>query len=145
MTDRLERCRALLPRLGVDGVLVSDPEDVRYLSGFRGDDATLVVGAEAASICTDARYWEQVHEEVADLELSKVTEQPLLAHSVAEAARLLGAGARLGYQGAQLSHASYRRLRRLTRVACATSGSRSRSCARSRTRRRSPSCGAPPR
>jgi Xaa-Pro aminopeptidase len=112
MTDRLERCRALLPRLGVDGVLVSDPEDVRYVSGFRGDDATLVVGAEAAVICTDARYWEQAHEEVADLELSKVTEQPLLAHSVAEAARLLGAGARLGYQGAQLSHASYRRLRR---------------------------------
>ena len=113
MTDRLERCRALLPRLGVDGVVISDPEDVRYLSGFRGDDATLVVGAHAASICTDARYWEQVHEEVADLELSKVTEQPLLAHSVVEAARLLGAGARLGYQGAQLSHASYRRLRRL--------------------------------
>ncbi len=113
MTDRLERCRALLPRLGVDGLLIGDPEDVRYLSGFRGDDATLVVTAGAASICTDARYWEQVHEEVADLELSKVTEQPLLAHSVLEAARLLGGGARLGYQGAQLSHASYRRLRRL--------------------------------
>jgi len=113
MMDRLERCRALLPRLGVDGLLVSDPEDVRYLSGFRGDDATLVVGAYAASICTDARYWEQVHAEVADLELCKVTEQPLLAQSVTEAARLLGAGARLGYQGAQVSHASYRRLRRL--------------------------------
>ncbi len=113
MTDRLKRCRGLLSRLGVDGLLVTDPEDVRYLSGFRGDDATLVVGADAASICTDARYWEQVHEEVADLELSKVTEQPLLAHSVAQAARLLGAGARLGYQGAQLSHASYRRLRSL--------------------------------
>jgi Xaa-Pro aminopeptidase len=115
MTDRLQRCRAVLSQLGIDGVLVSDPEDVRYLSGFRGDDATLVVGADAASICTDARYWEQVHEEVRDVELSKVTEQPLLAHSVAEAARLLGAGARLGYQGAQLSHASYRRLRRLHR------------------------------
>jgi Xaa-Pro aminopeptidase len=113
MTDRLERCRALLPRLGIDGLLVSDPEDVRYLSGFRGDDATLVVGADAASICADARYWEQVHEEVPDLELCKVTEQPLLAQSVTEAARLLGAGARLGYQGAQVSHASYRRLRRL--------------------------------
>jgi Xaa-Pro aminopeptidase len=113
MSDRLERCRALLPRLGVDAVLVSDPEDVRYLSGFRGDDATLVVAAGAAAICTDARYWEQVHEEVTDFELSRVTELPLLAHSVAESSRLLGAGARLGYQGGQLSHASYRRLRRL--------------------------------
>ncbi|HTX68080.1 MAG TPA: Xaa-Pro peptidase family protein [Thermoleophilia bacterium] len=115
MNARLERCRALLPQLGVDGLLVSDPDDVRYLSGFRGDDATLLIGAAAASLCTDARYWEQVHEEVVDLELSKVTDQPLLAHSVAEAARVVGEGARLGYQGAQLSHASYRRLRRLHR------------------------------
>jgi Xaa-Pro aminopeptidase len=113
MNDRLERCRALLPSLGLDGVLVSDPEDVRYLSGFRGDDATLVIGRDAAWICTDARYWEQAREEVADFELGKVTDQPLLAHSVGQAARALGAGARLGYQGAQLSHASYRRLRRL--------------------------------
>ena len=41
--------------------------------------------------------------------------RPLLAHSAAEAARLLGAGATLGYQGGQLSHASYRRLRRCLR------------------------------
>ncbi len=96
----------------MDGVLVTDPEDVRYLSGFRGDDATLVLGPAEAVLCTDARYWEQVHEEVRDAELGKVTARPLLAHSAAEAARVLGAGATLGYQGGQLSHASYRRLRR---------------------------------
>ena len=96
----------------MDGVLVTDPEDVRYLSGFRGDDAALVLGPAEAVLCTDARYWEQVHEEVRDAELGKVTARPLLAHSAAEAARVLGAGATLGYQGGQLSHASYRRLRR---------------------------------
>jgi Xaa-Pro aminopeptidase len=115
MNGRLERCRALLPRLAVDGVLVSDPDDVRYLSGFHGDDATLVIGPDAATICTDARYWEQVSEEVSGFELGKVTDRPLLEESVAQAARVLGAGARLGYQGAALSHASYRRLRRLHR------------------------------
>ena len=112
MNRRLHRCRELLDGLRLDGFLVSDPVDVRYLSGFRGDDATLVVGHRAALLCADSRFWEQVHEEVADFELSKVTSEPLLAHSVAEAARALGEGARLGYQGAQLSHASYRRLRR---------------------------------
>ncbi len=113
MNVRLDRCRRLLEELGVDGILVTDPVDVRYLSGFRGDDATLVVGHATALLCTDSRFWEQVHEEVADFELSKVSSEPLLAHSVREAARALGDGARLGYQGAQLSHASYRRLRRL--------------------------------
>ena len=82
MNDRLDRLRRRFERLRVDGVLVSDPVDVRYLSGFRGDDATLVVGHGAALLCTDSRFWEQVHEEVADFELSKVTSEPLLAHSV---------------------------------------------------------------
>jgi len=113
MRPRLDRLRALLDGLRVDGVVVTDPVDVRYLSGFRGEDATLVVGHDAALLCTDARFWEQVHEEVAEFELSKVTAEPLLAHSVQEAARVFGAGARVGYQGGQLSHASYRRLRRL--------------------------------
>jgi Xaa-Pro aminopeptidase len=113
MNQRLDRLRRRFERLRVDGVLVSDPVDVRYLSGFRGDDATLVVGHSDALLCTDARFWEQVREEVPDFELSKVTDEPLLAHSIAEATRVLRAGARLGYQGAQLSHASYRKLRRL--------------------------------
>ena len=117
MNRRLDRCRGLLDGLHLDGFLVTDPVDVRYLSGFRGDDATLIVGRRAALLCTDSRFWEQVHEEVADFELSKVRSDPLLAHTVAEAARALGEGAGLGYQGAQLSHASYRRLRRLHRGA----------------------------
>jgi Xaa-Pro aminopeptidase len=96
----------------VDAVLVTDPMDVRYLSGFRGEDATLLVARGAALLCTDSRFWEQAHEELRDAELSKVTDQPLLVHSAREAARLLGTTGRLGYQGAQLSHASYRRLRR---------------------------------
>lgn len=115
MNERLDRCRALLQGLRVDGVLVTDPVDVRYLSGFRGDDATLVIGEDVALLCTDSRFWEQVHEEVPAFELSKVTSSPLLAHSVAAAAGVLGPGAGLGYQAAQLSHDSYRKLRRAHR------------------------------
>ena len=112
MTGRLDNLRGGLEALRVDAVLVTDPMDVRYLSGFRGEDATLVVGHEAALLGTDSRFWEQVHEEVRGAELSKVTDQPLLVHSAREVTRVLGADARLGYQGAQLSHAAYRRLRR---------------------------------
>jgi Xaa-Pro aminopeptidase len=115
MKARLDRCRALLPELKVDGLLVTDPVDVRYLSGFRGDDATLLIAVEVALLCTDSRFWEQAREEAREFELSEVTSMPLLAHSVKTAADVLGAEARLGYQGAQVSHAGYRRLRRLHR------------------------------
>ena len=43
--DRLGRLRDLLDARGLDAVLVSDPTDVRYLSGFRGEDTTLLVGS----------------------------------------------------------------------------------------------------
>jgi len=111
MSDHLERCRILLEAAGVDGIVVSDTMDVRYLSGFRGDDAMLVVTRDAALICTDSRYWAQVHAEVTGFTLAK-TSGELLAETVAAAADRLGPAAALGFQGTALSYADYRTLRR---------------------------------
>jgi len=112
MNDRLARCRALLDDLSLDGVVVGAAADVRYLCGFRGEDATLIVGRDAALICTDARYWEQVREEAAGFELVEALGADLIADTAAAAALALGADARLGFQGASLSYEQYRRLRR---------------------------------
>jgi len=112
MKDRLARCRTLLDDLGLDGVVVREAADVRYLSGFRGADTTLVIGREVALICSDARYWEQVHEETMGFELVEAAAADLIADTVAAAARQLGADARLGFQGGSLSYEEYRRLRR---------------------------------
>jgi Xaa-Pro aminopeptidase len=111
MSDRLERCRLLLDEAGVDGIVVSDSMDVRYLSGFRGEDATLLVTREAAVICTDARFWEQVHAEVTGFTLAK-TSGELVAGTVAAAEERLGPAAALGFQGTVVSYADYRTLRR---------------------------------
>ncbi|MFA4964197.1 MAG: aminopeptidase P family N-terminal domain-containing protein, partial [Thermoleophilia bacterium] len=98
MNDRLTRCRALLEELKLDGVIVSDPTDVRYLSGFRGEDTTLLVGRDAALLCTDSRFWEQVHEEVDGFELVRAQGADLLADTAAAAAERLGPAAALGFQ-----------------------------------------------
>ncbi len=109
---RLARCRALLDGLRLDALLVSAAPDVRYLSGFRGADATLVVGREDALIVTDSRYVEQVHEEVRGFELVRRDGVDLLADSAAAVRERLGGGCALGYQAAAVSHAAYRALRR---------------------------------
>jgi Xaa-Pro aminopeptidase len=111
VNDRLERCRLLLEEAGIDGVVVSNSVDVRYLSGFLGEDATLIVTRDAALICTDARFWEQVHAEVTGFVLVK-TSGELVAETAAAAAERLGPGAALGFQGTAVSHADYRVLRR---------------------------------
>jgi Xaa-Pro aminopeptidase len=115
MNDRLARCRALLDDLGLDGVVVGGSADVRYLSGFRGDDTTLVIGRDVALICSDARYWGQAREEAPGFELVEVAGADLIADTVTAAAARLGADARLGFQGASTSYEEYRRLRRLHR------------------------------
>ena len=80
--------------------------------GFRGEDATLIIGRDVALICTDARYWGQVREEAVGFELVEALGADLIADTAAAAALQLGADARLGFQGASLSYEAYRRLRR---------------------------------
>jgi Xaa-Pro aminopeptidase len=111
--SRLERCRGLLAELGLDAALVSRTSDVRYLSGFRGEDAALLVGEELALIVTDSRYWEQVREEVSGFELIEAAGGDLIADTLAAAAARLGGSPRLGFQGGDVSYTTYRRLRRL--------------------------------
>jgi Xaa-Pro aminopeptidase len=110
--SRLQRCRALVAGLGLDAVLVTRPSDVRYLSGFRGEDTTLLVGADVALIVTDARYWEQVREEVTGYELVEAAGGDLIADTLAAGVTRLGPHLRLGFQGGDVSYAAYRRLRR---------------------------------
>jgi Xaa-Pro aminopeptidase len=110
VTGRLDRARALLEELRLDVLLVSHSHDVRYLSGFRGDDAMLLIGRELALICTDARYWTQVAEEVGAFELERT--ERLLEDAAAAAARRVGAAAALGFQGGSLTYGDYRTLRR---------------------------------
>lgn len=113
VSERLGACRGLLREADLDGVVVTDRADVRHLSAFRGEDATLVIAADAALICTDSRYWDQVAEEAGEFELARCEGSGLLADTARVAARALGADAALGFQGSSLSYADHRTLRRL--------------------------------
>ena len=109
--DRLTRLRAVLEARHLDVVLVSDVHDVRYLSAFRGEDAVLIVGPEMALIATDSRNWGQVEEEVVGFTLERTTKLP--DDALAAAGREWGGDAALGFQGTDVSHSTWRVMRRL--------------------------------
>jgi Xaa-Pro aminopeptidase len=69
---RLTKLRAILPEQDIDAVLISQPENRRYLSGFTGSAGWLVITAERAMMVTDFRYYEQVGREAPDFELAKI-------------------------------------------------------------------------
>jgi Xaa-Pro aminopeptidase len=54
---RVDRLRGLLADGGrADGLLVTHDIDIRYLTGFSGEDSVLLVGPERVWIITDARF-----------------------------------------------------------------------------------------
>jgi Xaa-Pro aminopeptidase len=65
---RRDRLRALVASLPVDAMLVTRLVNVRYLSGFTGSNAALLVTADDAVLATDGRYITQSEQQAPDLE-----------------------------------------------------------------------------
>jgi Xaa-Pro aminopeptidase len=63
LSTRLQRCREIMLMNNLDGLIVADPADVRYLTGFSGEDSVLLITAVNRVIVTDSRYVEQLRQE----------------------------------------------------------------------------------
>ena len=61
---RQNRLKSVLPSHGLDGLLVTHLPNIRYLSGFTGSSAALLVTEAQNVFFTDGRYIEQAREEV---------------------------------------------------------------------------------
>ncbi|GGI96015.1 peptidase M24 [Alicyclobacillus cellulosilyticus] len=65
MTARLARLRERLRQEGLDALLVTEPHNRRYVSGFTGTSGVALVTEQAAVFLTDFRYLEQARAECA--------------------------------------------------------------------------------
>lgn len=59
MSDRMRRLQDVLAKESLDGLLVTDSLNMRYLTGFTGSYAVLLVTGDTAFLLTDSRYTEQ--------------------------------------------------------------------------------------
>ncbi|MCH7801043.1 MAG: aminopeptidase P family protein [Chloroflexi bacterium] len=59
VSSRIDNLRQQFPAHDVDSILISTPENRRYLSGFSGSAGWLLVSATDAALATDFRYIEQ--------------------------------------------------------------------------------------
>lgn len=65
---RRGRVARSLPSLGLDAALITDPADVRYLSGFTGEDSYLLMGGDWAVLLTDGRFTTQAERDCPAIE-----------------------------------------------------------------------------
>ena len=73
--ERQAALRAALATEGLDGLLVTHLPNVRYLTGFTGSAALLLVHAQASVLVTDFRYAVQAPEEAGTAALVEVDQQ----------------------------------------------------------------------
>ncbi len=69
---RIDRVRARIEELGLDALLITDPSNRRWVSGFTGSTGALLVDRERALFAADSRYWEQVAEQAPEFTLVRV-------------------------------------------------------------------------
>jgi Xaa-Pro aminopeptidase len=71
-SQRRENLKSQIDAIGLDAMLVTDLNNVRYLSGFSGSNGALLVFADdrGAVLATDGRYRTQAAEQAPDLEIA---------------------------------------------------------------------------
>jgi len=112
MNNRLAALRDKLAHKHLSGLLVTQPHNIRYLSGFTSPDAMLIITADQALIATDFRYYEQVAEQCPDWELVQLKEKPYEALEECFAALLERGLGRLAYEKTHLTVDRHKRLRK---------------------------------
>jgi len=68
----LKNLRKALREQELDAIVITRPESQRYLSGFTGGEALLLITQKQALLLTDFRYYEQVAEEAPAFQLVKL-------------------------------------------------------------------------
>jgi len=119
MSDEVKRFASRRKRLirsfkaeGVEGLLVTTPENVFYLSGVRGDDSALLVTPSETFFLTDSRYAEGAAEIAPALGL--IVRKRSMMWTAASQARRAGVG-RLGIEAHTMTVAQQDELTRRAR------------------------------
>jgi len=72
---RLRKLRTSIAERGLDAFLISQPENLRYLSGFTGSSGWLLISGQNAILATDFRYLEQAKGESPDFEIIQTKQE----------------------------------------------------------------------
>jgi len=67
--DRIKKLRDRFEDLKINGILLSNPFNRYYLSGFTGTSGYLFIGEDKSVLITDSRYMKQAKEQCADIEV----------------------------------------------------------------------------
>jgi Xaa-Pro aminopeptidase len=113
--QRVAQLRDRMVEHKLDAFFISSPETAsptnrRYLSGFTGTSAYLLVTQSEAKLITDFRYWQQAEEQAPGFEVVRAV--GTTAKWLPDVLAGLG-GKRLGFEASHVSYQGYRTVRKV--------------------------------
>lgn len=113
---RIEKLRQKMAEQGLDGMLITDPLNRRYLSGFSGSAGMLLITDERTMLVVDFRYFERAEREAPGWEQVRVVNK--MQETLVEAVEQSGVR-RLGIEGDHMTVAQWDEMReKLPEVEC---------------------------
>lgn len=108
---RIEFLRAKLRKQRLGDMLISGASDIRYLCGFNGSNALLLIQPRSVHLFTDVRYAEQAPRETHSCRIHIVRGGSLTDYVCRSG--LLRRASALGFQPDEMSHTQFKNLRGL--------------------------------
>ncbi|WP_445612684.1 M24 family metallopeptidase [Geobacillus sp. YF-1] len=102
--EKLEKLRKLLQEHGIDGLLVTNGYNRRYLTGFTGTAGVALVSCDGAVLITDFRYVEQATKQADGFEV--VEHSGPIVKEIAHQVKRLGIN-RLGFEQEDVTYAAH--------------------------------------
>jgi len=104
---RMALVRASLDSAGCDALIVTKPENIRWLTGFTGSNGLVVLTADSVTVVTDGRYQAQLAQQ---LDEAGVDAQVSITREIRRPVLAAASGAdRIGLESAEVSWADQRR------------------------------------
>ncbi|ENH97444.1 peptidase M24 [Gracilibacillus halophilus YIM-C55.5] len=108
--DKVSQLQSQLKTQNIDGVLITNPINRRYMTGFTGTSGIVVISREDAIFITDFRYIEQANQEVSNNFTIKEHKGPIV-DTVAEIVDQLNLTS-IGFEQQHLTYAAYEQYRK---------------------------------
>lgn len=102
--EKLEKLRAQFSHAGIDGILITNPYNCRYISNFTGTSGVVLISKDQAKFITDFRYVEQASQQCVGYEIVKHTGS--IPEEVGQQVKKLEIK-KLGFEEENLTYSSY--------------------------------------
>lgn len=102
MNKRTEKLLGCMSRMGIDNILITDPKNMYYFSGFYQGEGYLIIGKAGFILATDSRYTEYAVNTCTDFEVKDITKVKI--------SDFISDGESLGFEDEFVTYAYYKNL-----------------------------------